>query len=63
MAVEHPVAGIVGDKRDVDPLARLHQDGVHSVELVSPAEDIVLDETEVYAIAGLAVETTSTRDA
>jgi phage-related baseplate assembly protein len=42
--------------------ARLHQEGVHSVELIAPAEDIVLDETEVYAIAGLAITTISTRD-
>lgn len=43
--------------------ARLHQEGVHSVELVSPAEDIVLDETEVYAIDGMTITTASTRDA
>jgi phage-related baseplate assembly protein len=42
--------------------ARLHQEGVHSVELVSPAEDIVLDDTEVYAIAGMTISTASTRD-
>jgi len=43
--------------------AKLHQEGVHSVELTSPSEDIVLDETEVYAIAGLTITTASTRDA
>ncbi|MCB1498591.1 MAG: baseplate J/gp47 family protein [Bauldia sp.] len=43
--------------------ARLHREGVHSVELVSPAEDILLDETEVYAIAGMTITTASTRDA
>ena len=43
--------------------ARLHQEGVHSVELISPAEDIVLDDTEVYAIAGMTIATASTRDA
>lgn len=43
--------------------ARLHQEGVHSVELVSPAEDIVLDDTEVYAITGMTITTVSTRDA
>jgi phage-related baseplate assembly protein len=29
--------------------AALHQEGVHSVDLVSPSEDLVLDVTEVYA--------------
>jgi phage-related baseplate assembly protein len=43
--------------------ARLHQDGVHSVELVSPAEDFVLNDTEVYAIASVTITTASTRDA
>ena len=43
--------------------ARLHQEGVHSVELLSPVEDIVLDETEVYAITGMTIATASTRDA
>ncbi len=43
--------------------ARLHQEGVHSVELVSPAEDIVLEDTEVYAIAGMTIATASARDA
>ncbi len=43
--------------------AKLHQEGVHSVELLAPAEDIVLDETEVYAIVGMAITTASTRDA
>jgi len=43
--------------------ARLHQEGVHSVELISPVEDIVLDGTEVYAVAGMTITTASTRDA
>ncbi len=43
--------------------ARLHQEGVHSVELISPVEDIVLDDTEVFAIAGMTITTASTRDA
>lgn len=43
--------------------ARLHQEGVHSVELIAPAEDIVLDETEVYAVAGMTITAASTRDA
>jgi phage-related baseplate assembly protein len=42
--------------------ARLHQEGVHSVELVSPAEDIVLDDTQVYAITAMTVTTQSIRD-
>jgi phage-related baseplate assembly protein len=43
--------------------AKLHQEGVHSVELVSPADDLVLDDTEVYAIDGMTITTASTRDA
>ena len=42
--------------------ARLHQEGVHSVELVAPAEDVVLDENEVYAITALTVTVQTTRD-
>jgi len=42
--------------------ARLHQEGVHSVELIAPAEDIVLDDTEVYAITGMIITTDSSRD-
>jgi phage-related baseplate assembly protein len=42
--------------------ARLHQEGVHSVELLSPLEDVVLDDTQVYAITALAVTTQTTRD-
>lgn len=42
--------------------ARLHQEGVHSVELVAPAEDVVLDENQVYAIAALTVTVQTTRD-
>lgn len=30
--------------------SKLHQQGVHSVDLASPAEDLVLGRTEVYAI-------------
>ena len=43
--------------------ARLHQEGVHSVELFSPAEDIVLNDTQVYAIDSIEITTASTRDA
>lgn len=42
--------------------ARLHQEGVHSVELLSPVEDVVLDETQVYAVTAIAVTTQTTRD-
>jgi phage-related baseplate assembly protein len=42
--------------------AALHQEGVHSVDLVSPAADLVLDVTEVYAIDGIEVTINSTRD-
>lgn len=42
--------------------ARLHQEGVHSVELLSPAADVVLDATQVYAVTALAVTTQTTRD-
>lgn len=42
--------------------ARLHQEGVHSVDLISPAEDIVLNDTQVYAIEAIEITTASTRD-
>jgi phage-related baseplate assembly protein len=42
--------------------AALHQEGVHSVDLVSPAEDLVLDITEVYAIEAVEVSVSSIRD-
>ena len=42
--------------------ARLHQEGVHSVELIAPAEDVVLDDTEVYAVTALTVTVQTTRD-
>jgi phage-related baseplate assembly protein len=42
--------------------AALHQEGVHSVELVSPAEDLVLDVTEVYAVDAIEVSVGSIRD-
>jgi len=43
--------------------ARLHQEGVHSVELIAPADDLVLDETQVYAVTAMTIATASTRDA
>ena len=42
--------------------AALHQEGVHSVDLVSPAEDLVLDVTEVYALDAIEVSVSSIRD-
>jgi phage-related baseplate assembly protein len=42
--------------------AAFHQEGVHSVELVSPAEDLVLDVTEVYAVDAIEVSVSSIRD-
>ena len=42
--------------------AALHQEGVHSVDLVSPAEDLVLDVTEVYAVEAIEVSVSSIRD-
>ncbi len=42
--------------------AKLHQEGVHSVELHSPAADVVLDDTQVYAVTAIAVATNLNRD-
>jgi phage-related baseplate assembly protein len=42
--------------------AALHQEGVHSVDLVSPAGDLVLDVTEVYAVEAIEVGVSSIRD-
>ncbi len=42
--------------------ARLHQEGVHSVELLAPAEDVVLDDKQVYALTALTVTVQTTRD-
>lgn len=42
--------------------SKLHQEGVHSVELMSPAEDLVLGRTEVYAIDAITVTVASLRD-
>lgn len=43
-------------------IAKLHVDGVHSVDLVSPASDIILDETEVYAVGSTDVAISKLRD-
>ena len=42
--------------------AALHQEGVHSVDLISPADDLVLDVTEVYAVDTIEVTIASVRD-
>jgi phage-related baseplate assembly protein len=42
--------------------AALHQEGVHSVDLMFPAEDLVLDVTEVYAVDAIEVNVSSIRD-
>ena len=42
--------------------AALHQEGVHSVDLVSPVEDLVLDVTEVYAVDAIEVSVGAIRD-
>ncbi len=42
--------------------SKLHQEGVHSVELIEPASDIVLDATHVYAIDTITVSVEAMRD-
>jgi phage-related baseplate assembly protein len=42
--------------------ARLHQEGVHSVQLDAPAADLVLDPTEVYAIDETTITVAELRD-
>ena len=42
--------------------AALHQEGVHSVDLMFPAEDLVLDVTEVYAVDAIEVSVGAVRD-
>ena len=42
--------------------SKLHQEGVHSVDLTSPAVDLVLGRTEVYAIDAIMVSVASLRD-
>ncbi|SMO65226.1 Phage-related baseplate assembly protein [Thalassovita litoralis] len=42
--------------------SKLHQEGIHSVALTSPAEDIVLGPTEVYAIDAITVKVAALRD-
>ena len=42
--------------------SKLHQEGVHSVELISPSEDLVLDVSEVCAIDGVTLTVAPLRD-
>ena len=42
--------------------SKLHQEGVHSVDLTAPAEDLVLGPTEVYAIDAIDVTVATVRD-
>lgn len=42
--------------------AALHQEGVHSVELITPATDMLLDVTEAYAIDQIDVTINAMRD-
>jgi phage-related baseplate assembly protein len=43
--------------------SKLHQEGVHSVDLASPAEDLVLGPTEVYAVEAMTIAVADLRDA
>ena len=43
--------------------SKLHQEGVHSVDLISPAADIVLGPTEVYAVEAITITVADLRDA
>jgi phage-related baseplate assembly protein len=43
--------------------SKLHVEGVHSVDLASPAQDLVLGPTEVYAIDAITITITALRDA
>lgn len=42
--------------------SKLHQEGVHSVDLVSPTQDIVLGPTEAYAIDAINITVATLRD-
>lgn len=43
--------------------SKLHQEGVHSVDLISPAADLVLGPTEVYAVESITITVADLRDA
>jgi phage-related baseplate assembly protein len=42
--------------------SKLHQEGVHSVDLASPAQDLVLGPTDAYAIDAITVKVATLRD-
>jgi phage-related baseplate assembly protein len=42
--------------------SKLHQEGVHSVDLASPAQDLVIGPTDVYAIDAITVKVATLRD-
>ena len=42
--------------------AKLHQEGVRSVDLLSPGGDVVTDDTQVYSVSGLSITAATTRD-
>ena len=42
--------------------SKLHQEGVHAVDLTSPAEDLVLGPTAVYAIDAITVTVADLHD-
>lgn len=42
--------------------SKLHQEGVHSVDLTSPAADLVLGPTEVYAVEAISIAVADLRD-
>lgn len=44
-------------------LSKLHQEGVHSVDLISPAVDLVLGPTEIYAVEAITITVADLRDA
>ncbi len=43
-------------------ISRLHAEGVHSVDLIEPATDIILDDTEAYAIKSVTATVEKLRD-
>ena len=42
--------------------SKLHQEGVHSVDLISPGADLVLGPTEVYAVEAITITVADSRD-
>jgi phage-related baseplate assembly protein len=43
--------------------SKLHQEGVHSVDLISPSADLVLGPTEVYVVEAITITVADLRDA